>query len=102
MLAVVGAIVLATIAAAGWLARGALRQRRELSTAAHRSVAEYYARTLRQAAEVAGGEAELAAALEVAPEALRRWLGGEEPPPVEIHLAALELVTRGTPHAEAE
>ena len=102
MLAVVGAIAFAIIVAAAWLARGALRQRRELSTAAHRSVAEYYARTLRQAAEVAGGEDALAAALNVPPDALRRWLQGEEPPPVEVHLAALDLVTRGAPHARAE
>lgn len=102
MLAVVGAIVVAVIVAAAWLARGALRQRRELSTAAHRSVAEYYARTLRQAAEVAGGEDALAAALNVPPEALRRWLQGAESPPMEVHLAALDVVTRGTPQAKAE
>jgi DNA-binding transcriptional regulator YiaG len=102
MLAVVAAIVGGAIAAALRLARNSVRERRELSSAAHRSVAEYYARTLRQAAEVAGGEAELAARLGVAPETLRRWLDGAETPPMEIHLAALDLVTRGAPQAEAE
>ena len=94
MLAVVGSILAAVVAAAAWLVRGTHRQRSELSTAAHRSVAEYYVRTLRQAAELAGGEAELAARLEVPPEALRRWLEGAESPPMEVHLAALDVVTK--------
>lgn len=102
MLTVVGAIVLAIIVAAVWLARSTLSQRRELSTAARRSVAQYYAKTLRQAAEVAGGEDALAAALKVPPEALRRWLEGTESPPMEVHLAALDLLTRGAPQAKAE
>ena len=102
MLAVVAAIFAAVVAVAAWLVRGTLRERRELSASAHRSVAEYYARTLRQAAEVAGGEAELAVALNVPPEKLRRWLEGAESPPMEVHLAALDLVTRGTPQAKAE
>ena len=94
MLAVVAAIFAAVVAVAAWLVRGTLRQRRERSASAHRSVAEYYARTLRQAAEVAGGEAELAVALNVPPEKLRRWLEGAESPPMEVHLAALEVVTK--------
>ncbi|HZM35345.1 MAG TPA: hypothetical protein VFC18_12735 [Burkholderiales bacterium] len=102
MLVVLAAIIVAAITVAVRLARNALRERREFSTAAHRSVAEYYAKTLRQAAEVAGGEAELAAVLNVPPETLRRWLDGAEPPPMEIHLAALDLVTRGTPQARPE
>ena len=102
MLAVVAALVVAAIVAALRLARNATRERREFSSAARRSVAEYYARTLRQAAEVAGGEAGLAVALEVSPEALKRWLEGAEPPPMEVHLAALDLITRGTPEARAE
>ena len=102
MVAVVAAIVIAAIVAALRLARNAARERREFSSAARRSVGEYYARTLRQAAEVAGGEAELAAALDVPPEALKRWLEGAEPPPMEVHLAALDLITRGTPQAKAE
>lgn len=102
MLAVLAAIIVAAVAVAVRLARNALRGRREFSTAAHRSVVEYYARTLRQAAEVAGGEAGLAAALNVPPETLRRWLEGAEPPPVEVQMAALDLITRGTPQARAE
>lgn len=64
--------------------------------------ADYYTGTLRQAAEVVDGEANLATALNVAPEDLHRWLAGEEPPPIQVHLAALDLVTRGAPHARAE
>ena len=102
MLAVLAAIIVAAIAAAVRLARNGLRERRELSRAAHRSVVEYYARTLRQAAEVAGGETELAAALNVPPETLRPWLEGVEPPPDEVQMAALELITRGTPQARGK
>ena len=84
----------------------ALRLRREAYRAARSTgqptASDYYARTLRQAAEVVGGEGNLASALGVSPEILRRWLEGEEAPPIEVHLAALDLVTRGTPHARAE
>jgi DNA-binding transcriptional regulator YiaG len=82
-----------------------LRLRREVSVAARRTnstAKDYYARTLRQAAEVVDGEANLALTLNVSPEALRRWLEGAESPPIEVHLAALELVTRGTPEEKTE
>jgi hypothetical protein len=49
---------------------------------------------LRQAAELLGGEENLAHALKVSPDALRPWLQGEEPPPIQVHLAALDLLTR--------
>lgn len=59
------------------------------------NASDYYTRTLRQAADVVGGEANLAAALKAPSDALHRWLSGEESPPVHIYLAALDLVTRG-------
>jgi hypothetical protein len=98
LLAVALAVFLvAALAWAGRLLISALRPRREPPTAARRNAPianDYYVRTLQQAAEVVGGEANLATALDVPPEALRRWLSGEEPPPIQFHLAALDLVTR--------
>jgi hypothetical protein len=98
LLAVALALFLvAALAVAVRLFINALRPRREPPTGARRNAPtanDYYARTLQQAAKVVGGEASLASALNVPPEALRRWLAGEEPPPIEVHLAALDLVTR--------
>lgn len=53
-----------------------------------------YARTLRRAIEIAGGERELAALLRTSPELLAKWLAGELAPPIKAYLAALELVMR--------
>lgn len=94
------ALALFLVAALAWAVRhfmNALRPRREPPKAAPRNAPtanDYYARTLQQAAEVVGGEENLATTLDVAPEALRRWLSGEESPPIQFHLAALDLVTR--------
>lgn len=55
-----------------------------------------YLRVLRKAADLAGGEIALAAALAVAPEMLRRWLAGELVPPLDSYVAALEIVERST------
>jgi hypothetical protein len=60
-------------------------------------IAAPYLRVLRKAAEMAGGETALAAALAVAPETLRSWLAGEVVPPVKFYVAALEIVERATP-----
>jgi hypothetical protein len=94
------ALVLVAILAVGvHLIINALRLRRDTSPAAPPTAAigaDYYARTLQQAAELVGGEANLATALQVPPHALRRWLEREESPPSEFHLAALELITRRT------
>ena len=104
VLVVLAAVIVGAVVVGVRLMLASGRQRREAAAKPRRlsqTASEYYTRTLRQAVEVAGSEAELAATLDVPPEALRRWLAGEEPPPVEVHLAALDLVTRGTPQAEA-
>jgi hypothetical protein len=97
-LAVALALLLVAALAVGMrLMINALRLRRDPSPAARGTgptASDYYARTLQQAAEVVGGEANLASALNVSPKALRRWLEGEESPPIQVHLAALNLVTR--------
>ena len=51
-----------------------------------------YLRTLREAAEISGGEAALAGAWGVAPELLGSWLAGELVLPVKFYLAALEMI----------
>lgn len=104
LLAALAVLLVTTLALGTRFIINGLRLRRETSAAARRTgpASDYYARTLRQAAEVVGGEASLAATLKVPPDALRRWLEGEESPPIQVHLAALDLVTRGTPQAKAE
>jgi hypothetical protein len=57
-------------------------------------IAAPYLRVLRKAAEIAGGETALAAALDVAPDTLRSWLAGEVVAPVDFYVAALEIVER--------
>jgi hypothetical protein len=48
--------------------------------------------TLRRAAAAIGGEARLAKALRIRRPQARRWLAGEEYPPVEIYHRALDLL----------
>lgn len=105
LLLVLAVIIVATAAVGLGLLMKGLRARREVAAVARRAnptAAEYYVRTLQQAAEIVDGEANLAAALNVSPEALGRWLDGRESPPIEVQLAALELVTRGAPQEKAE
>ena len=105
LLLVLAAFIVATTVLGLRLFMKGLRSRREVAAVARRAnptAAEYYVRTLRQAAEIVDGEANLAAALDVSPEALGRWLEGRESPPIEVQLAALELVTRGAPQEKAE
>lgn len=52
-----------------------------------------YVRTLKRAAELAGGEEELASTLRTSPEVLSLWLSGKLAPPLKKYLAALEFVT---------
>lgn len=54
---------------------------------------ELYLRTLRRAAELIGGEGPLAVALKVTPSHLALWLDGNEQPPIEIFLRAVDLVS---------
>lgn len=58
----------------------------------HRMV---YAETLQYAAEAVGGAVTLARILDVPVAALRRWLSGEEIPPLETFLDALDIVADG-------
>lgn len=60
-------------------------------------IAAPYLRVLRKAADIAGGETALAAALAVAQDTLRSWLAGEVVPPVDFYVAALGIVERATP-----
>jgi hypothetical protein len=49
--------------------------------------------TLRRAAEIAGGEQQLAFLLKVTPSHLALWLAGAEVPPGYIFLRAVDIVT---------
>lgn len=104
LLAVLAVLLIAALALGVRIIMKGLRLQREASEAARRTgpASDYYARTLRQAAEVVGGEENLADALKASPDALSRWLRGEESPPIQVHLAALDLVTRGTPKPPEE
>jgi hypothetical protein len=51
-----------------------------------------YARTLHRACEILGGVPQLAAHLEVREADLQRWLEGDEDPPLEVFLAAVDAV----------
>jgi hypothetical protein len=55
-------------------------------------VAELYVKTLQRAAEICGGEQELALKLRVTPSHLALWLRGVEQPPGAIFLRAVDLV----------
>lgn len=54
-----------------------------------------YVRPLENARRVAGGDEQLAFALNASVEALSSWLSGEAPPPMKTYMAALQLVGRG-------
>ena len=51
-----------------------------------------YTETLRRAATAIGGEAKLAHSLQVPETQVRRWLRGEEPPPLAIYHKALDVL----------
>jgi hypothetical protein len=48
--------------------------------------------TMRRAAAALGGEAGLARALRIPAEQARRWLKGDDYPPTEVYLRALDLL----------
>ena len=54
-----------------------------------------YARTLCRACELLGGLNALCAELGVPAASLTRWIGGAEPPPLDIFLAAVDIVLLG-------
>jgi hypothetical protein len=51
-----------------------------------------YARALHRACLIAGGAPQLAAQLGVPESALRRWLEATEEPPLDVFLAAIEII----------
>jgi hypothetical protein len=51
-----------------------------------------YARTLSRAAEVVGGEEQLALQLRIAPSQLALWLAGKGTPPGDVFLSAVDIV----------
>jgi hypothetical protein len=60
-----------------------------------------YAETLTCAAATIGGPARLAEFLDVPRSALARWLAGEEEPPHQVFLDALDVIADG-PYASPE
>jgi hypothetical protein len=60
-----------------------------------------YTETLAFAAATIGGTGRLAAFLDVPRSALVRWLAGEEAPPQEVFLSALDVIADG-PYASPE
>ena len=56
------------------------------------SRATVYSRTLQRACEVLGGIHPLAAHLRVAPAELARWIDARGEPPLEVFLAAVDVV----------
>jgi hypothetical protein len=59
-------------------------------------LATVYARTLHRACEVLGGRDALSRHLGVAPAALARYIDGAETPPLDLFLAALDIVLLGS------
>ena len=55
-------------------------------------MADVHVKTLRRAAEIAGGEQQLAVLLKVTPSHLHLWLNGFADPPGDIFLRAVDLV----------
>jgi hypothetical protein len=60
-----------------------------------------YSETLACAAATIGGTARLAQFLNVSRPRLMRWLAGEEPPPSQVFLDALDVIADG-PYASPE
>jgi hypothetical protein len=56
-------------------------------------VSHVYVRTLERAAEILGGEQELARYLKVTPSHLALWAQGIETPPLDYFLKAVDIVT---------
>ena len=54
-----------------------------------------YARTLHRACEVLGGLEATSRHLRVSASMLTRWIGGVEPPPLEVFLAVVDVVLLG-------
>ena len=52
-----------------------------------------YARTLKRAADIVGGEAELASRLSLERALIAHWVRGEGVPPTKVFLQAVDIVT---------
>ena len=52
-----------------------------------------YARTLKRAADIVGGESALASRLSLGPEIVAQWVRGEGVPPTKVFLQAVDIVT---------
>lgn len=57
-----------------------------------------HARTLHRACELLGGLDALSKKLGVPAASLVRWIGGVEPPPTAVFLAAVDIVLLGAEH----
>jgi hypothetical protein len=53
-----------------------------------------YVRPLEHAIRVAGGDKQLAAALQISRKTLSSWLAGEASPPMKTYMAAVHLASR--------
>jgi hypothetical protein len=60
---------------------------------------DFFARTMRSAAEIVGDEARLCELLRVPAAELSKWLTGESPPTLEGYIRALDILTPGKPPA---
>lgn len=60
-----------------------------------------YVRTLERARQLAGGDEELAAALQTSSEMLSRWLSGESWPPMKAYMTTVQLVARASTRRRA-
>jgi hypothetical protein len=64
------------------------------------TVPDLYARTLGRAADIVGGEGELAARLNVLPGHLHLWMLGAHKPPLDIFLKAVDIVVEHSPNGD--
>ena len=64
-------------------------------------VDKVYARTLQKAAELSGGQKQLARTLRVPLAELEKWIAGEDTPPMSVFLKAIDFVLDETPSPAA-
>jgi hypothetical protein len=64
-------------------------------------VAKVYSRTLQKAAELSGGQKKLARYLRVPIADLEKWIAGDDTPPINIFLKAIDFVLDETPSPAA-
>jgi hypothetical protein len=64
-------------------------------------VTKVYSRTFQKAAELCGGQRELARQLRVPLADLEKWIAGGDTPPINVFLKAIDLVLDETPSPAA-